>query len=246
MNPQLLISLALLAAGTYTTYQANSSARDRMNKAALTGQKRQTDLNEEAQARTTDFAENVYKPETREENTKKSANEAISSLMQQVTSSRDRGMGETTKADGKITGAYQKGRAKTVGKTLKRASMLANLMGKARGPTDLRFKEALQTGKLGGEMSELESLMRSRAGTDANLTQVAGVPSPAALALGSLMSGVGTAGAMGSVTSTTGPTTQGMVPNTVTSGMTSPNGINAMRYPYNNGINAMFPNARIS
>ena len=201
----MAVYLALMAAGTYTTYKANEKARKRSNAATLDAQRRQTDLNEEAQAKTLEFAGDVYEPETRAENETQAADDATASIMQQLTASRDRGMGTTSKSSGRITGDYSTGRAKMVAKTMQRASLLASLMGKARGATDLRFREGIKTAGLGGEMADLESLMRSRSSSDRGLIGIAGQPNNAQLALGGLMSGIGTSGALGSLTTTSAP-----------------------------------------
>jgi len=219
MDPFTWVALALMAAGTYTNYKATSKAQKAQQAAILEAQRRQTDLNRAAQDKTVDFAGETYDPETRAVAEEEAAQDATQSLLSEVLASRDRGMGETSDSGGTISEDYGTDRARMVAKTLDRASTLANLIGKTRGPTDLRFNEGIGTARLGGDMADLAALGRSRAAADSGLIQIAGQVDPRMQALGSLLTGVGTSMALGNVgkgstTTTTGAAT---MPKTMTS-----------------------------
>jgi hypothetical protein len=192
MDPFTWIALALLAGGTYSQYRNTKEAQQNTQKAIAQAQARQSELNREMQGRTVDFATETYDPETRSVNEEQAAQDATSSLLSEVLASRDRGMGETSDAQGEVSGDYTTDRAKMVAKTLDRASTLAHLMGRARGATDLRFNEGIGTARLGGDIADLSSLGKSRASADSGLIQLAGQIDPGKAALASLMQGVGT------------------------------------------------------
>jgi hypothetical protein len=191
MDPLTWVALALLAGGTYTQYSATKKAQNAQQKAILEAQRRQSDLAREKQNRSVSFAQENYDPETRAVSEADAARQAEVSLLNDVLNARENGVATSSDSSGTVTNDYSTDRAKSVAKTLNRASLLAHLIGKTRGPTDLRFNEGIKSARFGGDMADLNSLSRSRAETDQGLIGLAGNIDPRMQALGSLMQGAG-------------------------------------------------------
>lgn len=202
MNP--LAFLIMMALGTGLQMKAQADAAKRQRNAALAMQDRQDEITGRQRQDIVSSAEQ-YDPGARMTRQKQAADTATASIMKEIEGAMT-GTNLPTEATGRVSDDYLKARADTIRQEYQRAGDRAALLGKMRAPTDLRFEEGLDNANLASRLATLSSIGKNRMVTDKAIMDSI-QPNSKMMILGKIMSGVGSAGAAGSVMNGASPFT---------------------------------------
>ncbi len=192
----LTAALIMLALGQGLQYNAQRRSAKKTRAAVDTAERRQDEIQDKRRQLVMRNLEQ-YDPTTRVQEQEKVSAESAKGLQDIVT-----GAGDTTRIQetgGKVSDAYTTDRARAVTDNMKRAAVMAALMGKARAPSDLRFEEAMKGGEYATRQGELAGIARGRAVTDEAKIRGASQLDPRVMLLGNLLSTAGLYGAAGSI-----------------------------------------------
>jgi len=187
-------AIAAMVGGTAIKSREESRAAKRVQSAIETGNKNQDVY---ANQKRDLVLKNLkqYDPTSRATDQTTAQNTATDTLAKAV---GDATGGRGTEATGKVSSDYLTGEASSKANELKRSSILATLMGKVRGPTDLRFNENLKNAQFGSQAAGVGANANIQARADALKAQRTGQVDPRVMLLGQLLSTGGQAYATGS------------------------------------------------
>ena len=194
----LTAALIMLALGKGLEYNTQKRSAKKTRSAIDTAEQRQNQIQDQRRELVMRNLEQ-YDPTTRAQEQERVSTESAKGLQDIVTNAGDTGRIQET--GGKVSEAYTTGRAKAVTDNMKRAAIMASLMGKMRAPSDLRFEESMKGGQYATQQGELASTARSRAVTDEAKIRAASQLDPRTMLIGNLLSTAGMYGAMGSIMS---------------------------------------------
>lgn len=189
-------ALLMLALGKGLEYNAQRRAAKKTRSAINTAEQRQDQIQDQRRELVLRNLEQ-YDPMTRAQEQERVSAESAEGLQDIVTSAGDTGKIQET--GGRVSQDYTTGRAKAVTGNMKRAAIMASLMGKMRAPSDLRFEEAMKGGQFATRQGELAGIARGRAVTDEARIRGASQLDPRVMLLGNLLSTAGLYGAAGSI-----------------------------------------------
>ncbi len=197
-------ALLMMAAGTAMQYMSQQQAARRAQRALGMVE----DRNDQFNRQIIDITENnarQYDPAARSAATERATDAAVVSLTEYLNRARDAGMGEVAPASqGRVSEAFDTERARRAAAQADSAVRLAQLMGRVRGPMDLRAEEGMNNADAASRIGLIgqEQLALARAGmTD---VAAAGRPDPFLGIVGSGLQGYGAGKMIAGSTSGTG------------------------------------------
>jgi len=190
------VSAGMMIAGTAMQYKAQQDAAKRADKRIAYGEGLNDKYNNQI-IDTTAANSEQYNPQTRQQNIGKSQEAAVVSLRDYLDKARDAGMGKNTDTtQGRVSETYTTDRAKRAIDTANKADVVARLMAKIRGVSDLQTDEAINNT---GAASKVGTLANNRG----NMARANGIdvaqsanPNPGMMLAGSMMSGYGVGNAV--------------------------------------------------
>jgi len=201
-------ALAMMAAGTAMQYLSQQQAIARANSEMSRVQDRNDEYNRQIIDVVNQNAEQ-YDPSRRQAAMDTAQQDAVASLTGYLARARDAGMGEVSAAtQGRTSEAFGTERARRVAEQADVAQKLAQLMGRVRGPVDLRTEEAFTNADAASRIGLLgqEQIAMGRAGMyDVGR---AGQPDPLLMTAGGALAGYGAGKAMYGGTTTPGTSSE--------------------------------------
>ena len=192
MDPITIASLVATIAGAAMKMQAAQEAQARQRRVLEEGQRRQRELQMQAEQRALKTAEE-FAPEDRKASQDQIAEQITTELVTPVNESQAiRSQQSTTQ--GNVSEDYTTAKAASDLNSIKAAQKLAQLLGKTTSASRLRMGEAIKMMDTGQSIDQLGSFSRGQAGATQIGYQAAGQVDPGMEMVGTILQGAGSAG----------------------------------------------------